>query len=180
MDTASATTEATTKLIIQENLEKGIGMHLVKLWLSRAIGKWDEMKYVVRWCDLKLEHFKWSFTDDAVEYKIMPMVADRIAEAYGVPLWSRGRLPKEHYLTEYAMKEEHFDLVTRYMSAARVAEVRSTMDSSYNNTSIVQKNPLFRTDIDKLEPVAHTINLPESIMAEIMGGSQSVLQHNDL
>ena len=103
----------------------------------------------------------------------MPMVADRIAEAYGVPLWSRGRLPKEHYLTEYAMKEEHFDLVTRYMSAARVAEVRSTMDSSYNNTSIVQK-------IDKLEPVAHTINLPESIMAEIMGGSQSVLQHNDL
>lgn len=171
-----AITEETKKLIDKDNLELGIGMHLAGTWLSKQIGEWSDEKYIVARCKLKVSDFKPAFRDETIVNRIMPLVAENVAQAYGVPLWLRGKKPKEYFMEKFWLTGYHYELIERYISRVRISEIRNTMEASYNSSSQVATNPMLRTDINTIEPIGHTINLSEDTIKRMNEWPNSVLE----
>lgn len=175
------TTDETKDLINRDNLALGISIHLATVGVAKMLQSDGESwpQYVVRRCDVRPEHFKGAFQESTIYGKIMPYVAEEVAQAYGIPLWNRWSYNKDHYARKYGVSDEHYEILS-YLSPERTGRIRNIMDWSYNNSSEVLKNPLLRQDISKLEPVHHVIDVPQDVVDAMNAGPSSVLQQVDL
>lgn len=162
----SKPTDWTIELALRRGVYEGICMYLEEKWLAKLLTVKDDPEAVPQWAvpRWKIDEsiFEWFVSQQSIREKIMPIVALKIAEWYGIPLRSRWRKDRSYYTSEtFGMSDSHYEILVKYMPMDEVSRIRNNMWDSYNSSDTVEKNPHLKTNIDNIWMSVVKIDAPQ-------------------